>query len=222
MFRSFTVGVMMVLLLSGAPVLALDQGDFIVRGGAGLIFPNDDSNSLTGLPGATVDVDSSTTFAFTAGYLFTEHLSLELLGIWPANHEIDGTGILPGLGVSDVGELDIFPPTLSVNYYFTPKQRFRPHIGVGVNYSVYWDTHASAATQAALGAGTRLDIDDSVGWAVNIGGDYDLNERWFLTANLWYVDIDADAALKGTALGRLDIDVDVDPWVALIGFGLRF
>ena len=203
-------------------VQALEAGDIILRGGVGLIVPNDDSDDLSGVPGATVEVDSAVTFAFTAGYMFTQNVSLELLGIWPANHEVEGDGVLPGLGITKVGELDIFPPTLSINYYFQPKERFRPHMGVGINYSVYWDTSASQQTKAVLGSGADLDIGHSVGWALNIGGDYDINDRYFLTANLWYVDIEAEASLKSTALGKLDIDVDVDPWVALVGVGVRF
>ena len=214
------------LILMGVTVIqnsqALEPGDIILRGGVGLIFPNDDSDDLTGVPGATVEVDNAVTFAFTAGYMFTQNISLELLGIWPANHDVEGDGVLPGLGVSKVGELDIFPPTLSVNYYFRAKQRFRPHVGAGINYSVYWDTSASQQTKAVFGSGTDLDIGHSVGWAINVGGDYDINDRYCLTANLWYVDVEAEASLKSTALGQLDIDVDVDPWVALLGIGVRF
>jgi len=73
-----------------------------------------------------------------------------------------------------------------------------------------------------LCSGADLEIGHSVGWAINVGGDYDINDRYFLTANLWYVDVDAEASFKSTALGQLDIDVDVDPWVALLGIGVRF
>jgi len=204
------------------PAVALEPGDFILRGGAGLIVPLDDSDSLTGLPGATVDVDDAVTFAFTAGYMVTQHFAVELLGIWPANHDVDGDGILPGLGISDVGDLDVFPPTLSINYYFQPKERFRPHIGFGVNATWYWDVEASGQTKAVLGQATDLNIESSVGWAANIGFDYDINDRFFATAGLWYVDMDADASLETTALGELDVDIDVNPLVALIGIGVRF
>jgi outer membrane protein W len=57
---------------------------------------------------------------------------------------------------------------------------------------------------------------------VNIGLDYDINDRFFATAGLCYVDIDAEATLKTTALGKLNIVVDVDPLVAMFGFGVRF
>ncbi|MGR9089991.1 MAG: OmpW family outer membrane protein [Gammaproteobacteria bacterium] len=83
------------------PAAAFEPGDIILRGGVGLIFPND-SNSLTGLPGATVGVDDAVAFAFTAGYMPTDHFAVELLGIWPANHDIEGGGILPGLGIRNV------------------------------------------------------------------------------------------------------------------------
>ena len=209
-------------LTFGSSSFALDKGDIILRGGVGLIFPNDDSDQLTGVPGATVGVDDSVTFAFTAGYMLHENLAIELLGIWPANHDVEGEGILRTLGISDVGELDIFPPTLSLNYYFQPQHKLRPHVGVGVNYSVYWDTESSSQLKAILGNGTDLDISHSVGWAVNAGLDYDISDKVFLTANFWYVDIEAEASLKATTLGKLDVDVDVDPFVALIGLGFRF
>ena len=109
--RQLLYAFILAFALTANPALALDKGDIILRGGAGLIFPNDDSDDLSGVPGATVGVDNSTTFAFTAGYMFHDNLAIELLGIWPANHEVEGEGILPGLGITDVGELDIFPPT---------------------------------------------------------------------------------------------------------------
>lgn len=221
--RTFIITLLLSIgLTTASTVYALDKGDIILRGGVGLIFPNDDSGQLTGVPGAEVGVDDSVTFAFTAGYMFHDNLAIELLGIYPANHEVEGEGVLPGIGISDVGDLDIFPPTLSLNYYFQPKQKLRPHVGVGVNYSVYWDTNASSQTKAVLGSGTDLDIDHSVGWAVNAGVDYDISDNMFFTANIWYVDIEAEATLKVPGTGELDIDVDVDPIVALIGLGFRF
>ena len=205
-----------------AQSVAFEAGDWVVRGGLGYIAPNDDSGAVTGVPGSGVSVDDSATFAFTAGYMFTDSVGLELLGIWPANHDVDGEGVLPGLGINNVGDLDVFPPTLSVNYYFLPGSNWRPHIGAGINYTTYFDVSASAQTRAALGPGTDLDIDDSIGLAFNAGIDYLVNDRFFLSAGLWYVDMSADATLTGTAAGNLPVDIDVDPFVFMLGGGIRF
>lgn len=218
--RNFAAGVL--LLATVGSVHAFEAGNWLLRGGYGYISPNDDSGVLTGFPGSGVSVDDSSTFAFTAGYMFTDSVSLELLGIWPANHDVDGEGVLPGLGVSDVGELDVFPPTLSLNYYFMPGSKWRPHIGAGINYTTYFDVSASGQARAALGGRTDLDVDDSWGLALNAGLDYLVNDRFFLSGGLWYIDMSADATLTGTVAGNLPVDIDVDPFVFMLGGGVRF
>ncbi len=65
---------------------------------------------------------------------------------------------------------------------------------------------------------TSLNIDNGVGWALQAGVDYHLDENWFLNLDvkkLW-LNVDATAAPVGA------VDIDVDPWVVGVGFGYRF
>ena len=135
-------------LFMGGQVLAFDQGNWLLRGGLAYISPNDDSDAITGVPGSEIGVDDAATFGFTVGYMFTNNVSVELLGIWPANHDLEGEGTLPGLGINDVGELDIWTPTVSVNYYFMQGSKFRPHIGAGLTYTTYMDEEVSGQARA--------------------------------------------------------------------------
>jgi len=48
--------------------------------------------------------------------------------------------------------------------------------------------------------------------------DFKLSERWFLNADVRYIDISSDVRLNGTKIGTTKID----PWVATIGVGYRF
>ncbi|EPQ3731374.1 OmpW family outer membrane protein, partial [Pseudomonas aeruginosa] len=55
--------------------------------------------------------------------------------------------------------------------------------------------------------------------------DYMLNEHALFNMAVWYMDIDTKASINGpSALGvnKTKVDVDVDPWVYMIGFGYKF
>lgn len=48
--------------------------------------------------------------------------------------------------------------------------------------------------------------------------DVKLNERWFLNADLRYIDISSKVKLDGQRIGTARID----PWVATVAVGYRF
>ena len=98
--------------------------------------------------------------------------------------------------------------------------KFQPFIGLGVNYTVFFDEDVSGEAQKALGA-DNLSLDDSWGLAGRVGMDYMINDCWSLHAGAYYIDISTDAEVE-TALGTAKVDVDVDPWVYTIGLGYRF
>ncbi|MFO7857552.1 MAG: OmpW family outer membrane protein, partial [Ectothiorhodospiraceae bacterium] len=111
------------------------------------------------------------------------------------------------------------PPTLSVQYHFDTDTAFRPYVGVGINYTLFSDEEVDSDA-AALGV-TDIDIEDSMGWAAQVGVDYELGNRWLVNADLRYIDLEAESQVK-TATGSTDVDVDIDPWVATIAVGYRF
>ena len=48
-----------------------------------------------------------------------------------------------------------------------------------------------------------------------------LNDCWSLHAGVYYLGIDTKANLD-TALGKVGVDVDINPWVYTVGLGYRF
>ena len=61
--------------------------------------------------------------------------------------------------------------------------------------------------------------------AGELGFDYMLNEHALFNMAVWYMDIDTKASVNGpTALGysKTKVDVDVDPWVYMVGLGYKF
>ena len=200
-----------------APAQA-EQGDFLIRARAIIVAPTDNtSDVLPGFPGGSVDVENAVVPELDFTYFLTDNIGAELI-LATSPHDLQGTGTLAGLGkVADVMAL---PPTLTLQYHFNPNGKIRPYAGVGVNYTIFYDEDASASLIGAVGP-TAIDVDDSVGVAFQFGVDFALSERWFLNADVKYIQIDTTATLNSG--GTINtVNADLDPIVAGIGVGMRF
>jgi outer membrane protein len=61
-----------------------------------------------------------------------------------------------------------------------------------------------------------------VGFAWEVGADFLINENWLLNASVWNIDIDTEARLYVNDARVDKIDVEIDPWVYMVGVGYRF
>ncbi|HCE2429004.1 TPA: outer membrane protein OmpW [Vibrio parahaemolyticus] len=196
-------------------VFAHKQGDFVLRVGAASVVPNDSSDKILGSQ-EELKVDSNTQLGLTFGYMFTDNISLELLAATPFSHDIS-TDLL---GLGDIADTKHLPPTLMVQYYFgEPQSKFRPYVGAGLNYTIFFDEgFNNKAKNVGL---TDLKLDDSFGLAANVGVDYMINDQWFLNASAWYANIETEATYKfGGA--KQKTDVKINPWVFMISGGYKF
>ena len=203
-------GIAVLSALMSANVLAHSEGDFIVRAGAATVSPNDSSGAVAGSSSIEFGVDSNTQLGLTLGYMFTDNISFEVLAATPFSHNISATGL------GEIADTKHLPPTFMVQYYFgTAESDFRPYVGAGINYTVFFDEGSKIAGLS------DVSLDDSWGLAANVGMDYMINDDWFLNASVWYADIGTTAKynLGGT---NYSTDVDIDPWVFMIGGGYKF
>ena len=195
--------------------LALEQGDWIVRVGAAHVNPDASSSPLTTVAAdARVDVDSDTQLGLTLAYMVSDNIGIGLLAATPFKHDIKGAGDIAGLG--KIGQTKHLPPTLTLQYHFAPRSNVRPFVGAGLNYTNFF---SAKATHPALGV-TKLKLDDSWGLAAEAGVDIDINDRWFVSGQVWYIDIDTKAKLSGGV--NDSAKVSIDPWVVMIGIGTTF
>jgi outer membrane protein len=186
-----------------------DPGKWLFRAGISQINP--DSYNLD-LGGPALVVDSDLTPTATVEYFITKHIGTELLVAWPATHGIDlDTGSRP---LDRVAQVDVMPPTLSLNWHFNPEGTFRPYIGAGVNYTLFSGEEARGAL-----AGSSVKLDDSIGAAGQVGVDIgNKTSNWFMNANVRYIDMSSDVELNGADIGTADIN----PWVYGFHIGYRF
>ncbi len=197
---------------------AAEQGDWLVRLRGIVVAPTENaSDVLPGFPGGTVGVENAVVPELDFTYFVTDNIGAELI-LATSPHDLVGEGTLAGLG--EVADVMVLPPTLTLQYHFNPNGKLRPYAGVGVNYTIFYSEDASDSLVNAVGP-TAVDVDDTVGVAFQLGADYDLNDRWFLNADVKYIQIDTTATLNsGGAINT--VDVDLDPIVAGVGVGFRF
>lgn len=184
---------------------AYQAGDWLVRAGVWGIYPKSDNLNLG--PNADINVDDGYSLGFNITYMATPNIGIELLGAWPFSHDISLSG------VGTIGDTKQLPPTISVQYHFLPDSNFRPYVGLGLNYTFFFDE----STEGAL-SGSDLKLDDSWGLAAQVGMDFDVAPNWFLNVDVRYIDIDTKAKLDGVSIGT----VEIDPWVVGFNVGTRF
>jgi len=210
----------MFISLGAMELLAHEEGDFILRVGAAHVSPNDDSSNVLGTDDG-VTVDSSTGLGFSGTWMLSDRWGFEVLAALPFEHDVEGTGSLSGLPIGTVKHL---PPTVSFQYYpDVDGDIFNPYFGLGLNYTLFLDEEASPELKTALGSDdVELSLDNSVGLAAQVGADWKVGDNWFINAGVWYVDIDTEADVIVNGATATTVDVQIDPWVAMLGFAWSF
>ncbi|GAA0846593.1 outer membrane beta-barrel protein [Marinobacter szutsaonensis] len=244
MSRSFKIGVLAAAVMAAAPMAqAYEAGDFIGRVGAVTVDPDSsssdlNSNALGVLPGAQVSVDSDTQLGLTVTYMITDQIAIGVLGATPFKHDIEGDGAVLG-GAGKLAETKHLPPTITLQFFPMPSSsKFQPYAGLGVNYTNFFEEKTTSTLTgiyddvASGGAGgvvasTDLELDDSFGLAAEIGMDYMITENVGVNAAIWWADIDTDATINAYAAdgSRVDsstLDVEIDPWVYMVGVSYKF
>ncbi|GAA5316472.1 MAG: outer membrane protein OmpW [Candidatus Pelagadaptatus aseana] len=208
-------------LVSGH-VAAYEAGDWIVRAGATQVAPDEDSSEVLlngGGIGTEAEVDNNTQLGLTVEYMYTANWGIEVLAATPFSHTVSGKGgVLNGLDVADIEHL---PPTVSAVYHFDTQGNLDPYVGVGINYTAFFSEDLASDTAGAVTTGD-VDLDDSWGLALQVGVDYQINEKWLVNASVRWIDIDTEAEIKFDNGAVAEVDVDIDPMVYSVMVGYKF
>ncbi|QJD60154.1 outer membrane beta-barrel protein [Pseudomonas sp. gcc21] len=221
-FATVAAGLLIAPALLAASVAHAHQaGDVIVRAGAVTVDPREDSSAIEAggvALGGKATLDSNTQLGLNFAYMLTDSVGIELLAATPFQHDVG----ISGLGALDgkLGTIKHLPPTLSAIWYpMQSNSAFQPYVGAGVNFTWFFDEELSSSREAGGFDGFRLD--NSWGLAGQVGADFMLTENVMLNAQVRYIDISTTGK---TSLGGapIEVDVDVDPWVYMVGLGYKF
>ncbi len=154
------------------------------------------------------DVSASETLEFDVSYFFTKNIAAELIAA-TSKHTVQA-------GTSNLGNAWILPPTVTLQYHFTPEEKFSPYLGAGLNYSMFYGEDSAAGF-------SELDVEGGVGYAVQAGFDYWIDEHWGINMDVKYIDLDVDVdVVSGGTTALRASNVDLNPVVAGVGVSYRF
>ena len=226
MRKSVFAASLLALAVAAPAAYAHQAGDIIVRAGAVTVQTKENTSSVKVDRGANLNLggkatlDNDTQLGLNFAYMVTDHWGVELLAATPFKHDvaIKGTSLDPVNG--KLGSLKHLPPTLSAVFYpMDSGNKFQPYAGLGVNYTWFFDEKVSSdAKQRGF---NNFRVQNSWGWAAQLGADYMLTDNLMLNAQVRYIDIETDAYVNYGGL-RAKVNVDVEPLVYMAGIGYKF
>src|SRR5690554_6374869 len=222
------------LSVAAPSVMAHEAGDILVRAGVVTVTTSEstsgvvvDRSSVQAVPAGTnlggeATLNNNTQLGLNFAYMLTDKVAVELLAATPFEHDvaINGTGAVDG----SLGKVKHLPPTLSAVYYpLESSSVFQPYVGVGVNYTWFFDEETTASAESNTPSLTNLKVKNSWGWAAQIGADYMLTENIMLNGQIRYIDIDTEATVDvAGGAAHAVVDVDIKPVVYMVGLGYKF
>jgi len=196
--------VLVALIALTASQAMAQESPWLVRARAVYVDPDNKSTPVGGVGAADrLEVSSKTIPELDISYFFTPHIAAELILTYPQKHKarLDG---------AEIGTFKHLPPTLNLQYHFTPGATISPYVGAGVNYT------RMSSVKLLDGAG---DLDnDSWGLSLQAGVDFRLNEHWSINADVKKVNLRSDVYVGGAKASHLK----VDPVLFGLGVGYRF
>ena len=172
------------------------------------VMPHD-SGFVSGLAGSGLSYSDTTVPELDITYFFTDNLAAELI-LGTTYSRVSGEGSIAGLG--EIGKTWLLPPTLTMQYHFTDFGAFKPYVGAGVNYTMFYNQSGKAAQS--------LDVKNTFGAALQVGVDYMIDDHWGVNFDVkkLFLRPDFSADLGGGTV--VNGKAKLDPW--LIGAGVTY
>lgn len=202
-----TLAVSAALALAASGAYAADAGPNDVRVGAYFVHFDAHADNISGPytpAGLNVHVDSIVTLYLAYVRSLSEHFQAEFAVGYPPLTKTEGRGPATLGSVPYNGQVIStarwLSPSLLLEYVFgSASSRFRPYVGVGVNYTKFFARQSTAAGNAASGGPTSISLPASVGPAATVGLSYEITDRWHVYAS--YSVAQVNTKLKANTAG---------------------
>ena len=227
MRKSVFAASLLALAVAAPAAYAHQAGDIIVRAGAVTVQTKENTSSVKVDRGANLNLggkatlDNDTQLGLNFAYMVTDHWGVELLAATPFKHDVALKGTTAAGVDGKLGSLKHLPPTLSAVFYpLDAGNKFQPYAGLGLNYTWFFDEKVSSAAKA--GGFNNFRVQNSWGWAAQLGADYMLTDNLMLNGQVRYIDIDTNAYVNVGNNARAKVKVNVEPLVYMVGLGYKF
>ena len=200
-----------------------------VRVGMYAVFYHVSADDLSGPfvpPGVNIDVKDTQTVYLAYLRRLSSAFEFELAFGVPPNTKTVGKGPATLGSVPYNGQVIStarwLAPSALVEYkFFSETSAFRPYIGVGVNYTSFYDRQTTAAGNAATGGPTRLSLSSSIGPVGTVGLKYQPGTHWSVVASYSITRVTTN--LKADTAGEIrTTHVNFGPQALVVAAGYSF
>jgi outer membrane protein len=177
---------------------------------------------------AGVNLNAENLETLYIGYVrrLSPHFLAELALAIPPEAKVDGRGPATLGSVPYNGQVISsarwLAPTAFVEYnFFDEGTKFRPFIGLGINYTTFYDRNTTAAGDAANGGPTKLSLTSSVGPAATLGFHYKIDQHWGFNAS--YSGSRVNTRLVADTAGeQRTTSIRFNPYALVVSVGYAF
>lgn len=178
----------------------------------------------------SLNVKPQQTAFFSIAREITDKWDVQLALGYPPTHDVTlriiNAGSLPPSVASQNGQLigtvRQIAPTLFANYKFgEASDKFRPFVGVGINYTMFDQANSTALFNQISGGTTNNKLTDSWGLAAQVGATYKLDGPWSISG-AWST-ADVKSTLTNNTFGvERKTEIKFNPSVFILAVGYAF
>jgi outer membrane protein len=215
-------------LYCAAPALA-DDSPNSARIGLYSVFYHVSADNLSGPfvpPGANLDANNVETLYLAYVRTLSSRFDVELAAGYPPLQKTVGKGPAALGSVPYDGQVIAtarwLAPTVLLEYKFlSENSRWRPYIGVGVNYTAFYDRNSTAQGNAVSGGPTKLSLTSSVGPAGTAGVAYNIAGHWHAYASYSISKVSTDLTADTAGVIRTT-HINFGPQALVVSVGYSF
>ncbi|HBI01472.1 MAG TPA: OmpW family outer membrane protein [Flavobacterium sp.] len=187
------------------------------------VVPNE--SAKIGIIGGDVAISNALVPELDFTYFFTENFAAELI-LGTAKHDVNTVGSdISAIGGPtsfnvDLGSVMLLPPTLTAQYHFFPlkEKKFKPYVGAGVNYTLFYNVKEGDIVKG-------IEYENAIGFAAQIGFDVMFDDTFFVNFDVKRLFLKTDVTVDATNLAEglvIPAEVEINPWIVGLGFGMKF
>jgi outer membrane protein len=202
--------------------MAQKAGSYSASIGATQISPSVGSGNLSApsLPGTQVGISSNAQLTGAVNYMVTDNIAVHVPIGFGFKHAINGAGAIAGVG--KIADTKALPITAIAQFRFMDANAaFRPYIGAGASYVKFYNTNGTGLLTAITnpgGTGTGVSFQSKLAPTVQIGGIFNIDEKWYFEAAFSKTFL----STRGTLSTGQTLDVKLDPNAYSFQIGYKF
>jgi len=185
------------------------------------VMPDESAN--IGIIGGDASISNSFIPEVDFTYFFTKNIAAELI-LGTTKHNVHTTGSdISAIGGPtstnvDLGSVYLLPPTLTVQYHFYVSQKFKPYVGAGINYTIFYNVDEGNTVK-------DVKYDNAFGYAFQLGCDYMITDKYFVNIDVKKIFLNTDVTVNASNLSpglSIPAKVDINPLLLGFGIGMKF